>query len=182
MLGMNKMDKKGIDFTLKNIMSLVIAAVVAFIFLYAGSNAYGAYTANNDEKRVQNQMNKISELAETIFREGGEGKVEIHPPGEGWIVRTFADLYNDFPSGQCRGAIGCVCMCDGVDCDNLVRCEAFPFDIEVVGDYNQRVSGLSGEVGGGDLDNKVGTALRLGSIQRLILFKDGDLVKIRRGE
>ena len=176
------MNKKGIDFTLKNIMSLVIAAIVAFIFLYAGSKAYGAFDKNNDEIRIKDQMKKVRELAETIFREGGEGKVEIHPPGEGWIVRTFADLYNDFPSGQCRGAIGCVCMCDGIDCDNLVRCEAFPFDVEVIGDYNQRVSGLSSEVGSGDLDNKVSTALELGSIQRLILFKDEDLVKIRRGE
>ena len=97
-----------------------------------------------------------------------------------FVIRTFPDF--DFPFGLCRDSVSCVCYCDNVDCTELVKCEEFKFDVEVVGDYNKRIPGIGGVYSGGDVNyDGGGEVIGLESIQKLDVIKEEGIVKIRRG-
>ncbi len=176
---MNKMDKRGLRLLGNTTIEVVVALVIISLIMFAGFKILGTVFENNKEAKAEDQLEKVEEVAKRVFQNGQKDFVGVSPPEPDWIIRTFDD-YN-FPFGQCRGFLGCVCMCDNVDCTDLVRCEGFDFDVEVVGDYSDRVIGPGGVYGGGDIDYDVSSAIMLEAIQKLTLIKEGDIVKISRG-
>ena len=174
------MDKRGIRLLGNTTIEVIIALVIVAVVLFAGFKILGNIFDNNKEARAEDQLDKFETVAEEVFQSGEEKSVEIFPPDKKWVFRSFPD-YN-FPLGQCRNSIGCVCMCEGVDCESLIQCRGFPFDIEVVGDYSETDTQLSAVSGGVSSTNEYKSVLELSPIQKLDVFREGEIVKIRRGK
>ncbi len=124
-----KMNKKGFEDLLKKVMGLVITAIVIILLLVLIGKTYAIIKDKNQQLKIQTQMEKITINAKKIHEQGGETRVEIFSP-VGWYLRTFPDY--DFPVGVCKEAVGCVCMCNTLDCTDRKECESFDFDVQLI--------------------------------------------------
>src|SRR3989344_9199013 len=159
----------------EKVVSTVLSVLVVLAFIYLLFLLYGWSVKSTQEAKAVAQLEKITGVAQVVFKDGRTATTEIFPPGEDWIIRTFPD-YN-FPTGQCQNAVGCVCLCDALTCIGIMKCEGFDFDIIVDEIYKEQ----SGVYGSGDfapLEFRGG--LDLSEIEQLTLAKEETKVVIRR--
>lgn len=165
------MDNKGGLFLTKRVISLLIAVIVVGILVYVLVSLFLLLNEGNEVKKAGEQLEKISVVID-IVREGGEENfVDIYPPSE-WYLAGFPDY--DFPySAECRTSQGCLCFCEDVDCSEKEKkkCEGYNFDVQVEGNVRKSSGVYYSDVEG---------VLKLGAIEDLIVYEEGDIIKIKR--
>lgn len=122
-------NKKAIKFLGEHTVNLVIAAIVIVLLIIFGFKLYGIWSENSKTEKIKKQMENLVFSIKEVNEKGNEEVILIFPI-PGWYLKSFPDY--DFPLGECRGAIGCLCICEDINCNRLRKCEGFDFDVQLM--------------------------------------------------
>ncbi|MFH1359347.1 MAG: hypothetical protein ABIH37_05650 [archaeon] len=141
----------------------IVALVIISSFVISAVIFFWPFNKNLSLNQAIDQLEKTKVRSEQVYKTGERAEIDDFFPPKTWFLRTFAD--NDFPIGECRKSIGCLCICEGVNCDdkNNMRCQGFNFEIRVDSDFGSKTG-----------------AMRLNEIEILDVYKEGDVIKIKR--
>lgn len=174
-------DKKGLELMGGRVINYIIAAIVIVLIVYLGIRLWNL-SGESKIQRASEQMEVIEAVMKIARERNIPRNFEIFPPVN-WYLRTFSN--NDFPTGYCnsRGDIGCLCFCDKLECYGRNYCKGFGFKVQVIG-VHEGYEPVAGNVAGGSYSNykKTEGVLKLGEIEKLTVFKEGEIIKIKRIE
>jgi len=169
------MNKKAIEFMGSHVVNILIGVIVGFFLMLL---IYGLYTIFSDEnslKKAEAELDKIALVVEDVQESGEEDSLIIFPP-QSWVLRTFPD--SNFPIGECRGAVDCLCICNEANCYSKKKCKGFNFEVEVDGSYSDVDPIL---VEGAPLSKSTyENAIKLEEVNELKISKENSIIKIRR--
>ncbi len=141
------MNKKGIEFLGGHVVNLVITVIVIVLLVFIGLKIYGLFVnEGTDLEQAQSQLLKVKEVADNTFENKEPGRIEtFFSPAKNWFLRSFsessADNLQDFPQ-SCIGKIGCLCICDNLNCDGASSCIGVNYDLRFRGiKYNIKNTG-----------------------------------------
>lgn len=155
----NKKHNKKAELLEETTVKIVIAVVIIVILGYAILKAYKLLNESNDQEKMKKQIEKLHFNIREVNEKGSERIVEvILKPG--WFMRTF--LRNDYPEGECRKAIGCLCICEDYLCSETKVCEGFDFDVKIdEGKFN------------------VDSIYFDKALSNIVIFKENNIVKLK---
>ncbi len=171
------MNKKGIEFMGSHVVNILIGVIVGFLLMLL---IYGLYTIFSDEnslKKAEAELDKIALVVDDVQESGDEKSATIFPPNS-WVLRTFPK--SDFPIGECRGAVDCLCICKDVNCESEKVCKGFSFEVEVDDSYEK--SGGMVPFGGAVSTSSYENAIELEEVEELKISKEDGVIKIRRNK
>ncbi len=123
------MNKKGIKLLGETTVRIIISLIVVIILIVFITKLYGIWSEDNKIKKITKQLENIVFNINEVNEKGNEKKLLVFPEVN-WYLKSFPDY--DFPIGECRGDIGCLCFCEDVSCNKLRKCEGFEFDVQVI--------------------------------------------------
>ena len=145
-----------------------VLTVLAVIFLLLIVVKFFAFFTTQDEtKKMQREMKKLFSAVSEAYADSSEKTVRIYPV-VGWYLRSFPD--NDFPDGECEGAVGCICFCKDIGCKEKRECREFMFDVVVAEFFSSSSSSGFDQFGSGLVTISEGTLL-LKSVEELRVVK-----------
>ena len=152
------------------IVILVGFVIVAVIFFWP--SAEDTYL-----KQAIDQLNKVVAKVNHVNENVEEESLDIFPPA-GWYLKTFPNY--DFPEGECRRKASCLCICKTMSCDDkrTIKCEGFDYEVKVAESIRGVASG--GAIGYASDPGSVIEIMRLDAVEVLKVFKEEDIVKIKR--
>lgn len=174
-------NKKGFEIIGGRVINYIIAAIVILLIVYLGIRLW-YISGDNKIERAQEQMEVIEAAMKSARELNIPKNFEIFPPVK-WYLRTFSNY--DFPTGFCNGKkdIGCLCFCDKLDCTGRNYCKGFEFDVsvnETLESYYEKLSGVNEAYL--PTREKTRGVLELEEIEKLTVFKDRDIIVIKRFE
>ena len=123
-------NKKGVKFLGEHVVNLVLAVIVIVFLIYLVVKVYTLFVEDSKLKKAENQLNKLSEVINSVYAKGSESKTEFFTIDKGWYLNSYFNVLA--PDGECKGKIGCLCACDDIDCENLKKCINFYFSVELI--------------------------------------------------
>lgn len=127
-------NKKAFTWLMKKTFSIIISLAVILLLVIFVVKVYYLFKGGNELEKMKKQMENlvfsIKEVQEKVCEEKECEQTTLLFPTPGWYLKSFPDY--DFPQGECRGAIGCLCICNDVQCGKLKQCEGFKFDVQLI--------------------------------------------------
>lgn len=123
-------NKKGVKFLGEHVVNLVLAVIVIIFLIYLVVKVYTLFVNDNKLKKAEDQLNKLSEVINSVYAKGSESKIEFFTIDSGWYLNSYFNTLA--PEGECKGKIGCLCACDNLGCENLKKCKDFYFSVQLV--------------------------------------------------
>ncbi|MEK6871934.1 MAG: hypothetical protein AABX16_03460 [Nanoarchaeota archaeon] len=178
------MNRAGVGWLTEDTGKIVLAVICVVILLGFAAKLFFFVKADSEAATMKTQLETLTLAIQQSSTEGQEKIIELFPK-TGWYLRSFPD--NDFPQGNCRGGIGCICFCKNVECTDKRECSSFSFDVFVEEEIFSGYS-LDERVTYGEQENKaivaerIESVLELQSIEVLRIFPQGDFIVIKRAE
>jgi len=171
------MNRAGIGWLTEDTGKIIIAVLCVVILLGFAAKLYSFVSSENEGAKMKTQLETLTLAVSAASTEKQEKIVELFPQ-VGWYLRSFPD--NDFPQGECRGGVGCICFCKTVDCTTTRACSPFSFDVMVDATETERIFG-DPQIGGEASISSRGS-LALQSIEQLRIFPREKFIIINRAE
>ena len=116
-----KLNKKAESFLLGTVtLKLLIALICLVILAYLGYLLYSSFTGNGDEKRAEEELEKLQKRIQIYLEQDTQETMEVmfFPPEAGWYLMSFQEGY--FPEKQCVGRYeSCLCLCKEITCEGF---------------------------------------------------------------
>ena len=170
------MNKRG-RLELNHLVNLTIGVLIVAIFIWGGIKLYIINADENLLKKADSELNKIRLVIDEVQESGNEKKIIIFPP-KGWVLKTFPK--SDFPIGECRGAVDCLCICKEANCESEKKCKGFSFEVEVDEGYEIGLPTIP--KGAPFLKIPIKNTIKLEELDELKIFKENSVIKIRRND
>ena len=123
-------NKKGVKFLGEHVVNLVLAVIVIVFLIYLIVKVYTLFVDDNKLKKAEDQLNKLSEVINSVYAKGSESKIEFFTIDKGWYLNSYFNTLA--PERECKGKVGCLCVCDDFTCENLKKCIDFHFSVQLV--------------------------------------------------
>ena len=136
------MHKKGISLIGEHTVNIVISAIVIIFLVAVAYTTYHLLTTKTDQKKIEEQFANLVYVIQQVHEKEQTQTVLLFPPNL-WYLRGFPNY--DFPEGECRSAVGCICICDEEYCRTQKKCEGFSYDVQLMeGLTSTDVGGIEG--------------------------------------
>lgn len=169
-------NKKSMMLLGESVVKLIITVIVLVFLIYLIVKVYTIFVDDSKLKKADVQLDKLAEVIRKVYTENSESKAEFFNIESGWFLKSFFNVVP--PENECKGNVGCLCVCSNARCNELKKCVGFDFNVEMQEKYYQYGPALT--IGAGGPTATFSESLELiNSIYELKIIKEDDRVKIK---